>query len=204
MSTVELWSQILLWIVVLAVAAITVGLVYLVADLNRRLGPDRGPLVPNDGLKIDSLAPPLVAEDLRTRRTVAMPDSASHGAVVAFLSPTCKPCVDLVPHLNTLARSHQNVPVIAVVLPGNGYDYAVALDSAISVVGDAEGQLQKTWEVMRTPLVYLVDATGAVKMKSVSNDLPDLEDTLDGIGWKQGDRPWVPVAAGSFDEAGPG
>lgn len=201
MSAVEMWSEVMQWTVVLALAAVTVGLVYLVADLHRRLGPDRGALIPNDGLKVDSQAPDLGGQDLRTGVPVRLADHPGRAGVVAFLSPTCKPCVELVPHLNGLARVRQNVRLFVVTLPGHGYDYAEGLVSSITLIADADGELQKAWEVMRTPLVYVVDAKGTVKMKSVSNDLLDLEDTLDGIGWHQGDRPWV--APGGQSQASP-
>ena len=200
MSGIELWSEVLQWAVLLTVGAMMVGLVYLVADLNRRLGPDRGPLIPDDGLEIETVAPPLVALEKRTGQTVQLADHAGQMAVVAFLSSTCNPCVELVPHLNRLAKALPEVPFIVVTTDADGFDYSAELIEQVLVVGDPESELQKAYEVERTPLVYGIDAEGKVAMRSIANDLLDLEDTLDGIGWPQGGSPWVQVEETPMEE----
>lgn len=202
MSGIELWSEALQWLVLLAVAGMTAGLVYLVADLSRRLGPDPGPLIPGDGLELETEAPPLVATELRTGKTVQLSDYAGQTAVVVFLSPSCKPCWALVPDLNRLAKSRRGVPFIVVVLAGKGVDYPRHLEEQIMVVGDPEKKLQEAYEVQRTPLVYFIDEEGKVAMRTVSNDLLDLEDTLDGIGRPQGSMPWVSHEEERTEEAG--
>jgi hypothetical protein len=201
MTGIMLWSYALLWILILVVAGMLAGLIYVVADLIRRVGPDRGPVVPNDGLKIGSRAPMLGGAEVRTGRAVQLSDYDGRSVAVVFLSPTCKPCVELVPHLNEMAKYQRNVPILVVVLQGHGFDYAHALTDRILLLGDAEGKLQAAWEVERTPLTYVINADGTVRMKSVSNDLLDLEDTLDGIGWQQGTRPWEPVEDGAASPA---
>ena len=59
---------------------------------------------------------------------------------------------------------------------------------------DADGRAQKDYMVSQTPLVFAFGHDGTVAMRTVSNDLIALEDTLDGFGQVQASRPWVSVA----------
>lgn len=113
--------------------------------------------------------------------------------VAAFLSPTCNPCVSLAGHLNHLAKVRKDVPVIVVVTSGDGFDYAEGLSKCVLMVADAAGELQKAYEALKTPKVYVIDAGGKVAMRVVPRDLTDLEDMLDRIAVPQGNRPWVPL-----------
>ena len=67
------------------------------------------------------------------------------------------------------------------------------LDASILVVSDADGSLQKSYDVRHVPLVYLVDPQGAIALRAVTNHLLDLEDALDGFARPQGNAPWVPA-----------
>jgi thiol-disulfide isomerase/thioredoxin len=193
MSGVVVWSEGLQWILLLALSVMVGGLVYLVGQLYRRLGPDLGPLIPNDGLALKTVAPPLVAVETRTGKTVQLADHTGRTTVLAFLSPSCRPCAELVPHLNRLANARREVSFIVVAMNGQGYDYQRELSGHIQVVSDPEASLQKAYEVRRSPLIYVIDAEGKVAIRSVSNDLLDLEDTLAGLGRDQGKAPWMVI-----------
>jgi hypothetical protein len=193
MSDLQVVSEVGQWAVILLTAAMVAGLVYLTADIRRRLGPDQGSLVPNDGLGVGEPAPIIEGADARSGEPRVWYPVPGQSAVVAFLSPACAPCVTVVPHLNRLARSRRDVQVVVVVLPGKGADYGATLDALIAVLQDADGRTQRDYMVSRTPLVFAVGHDGTVAMRSVSKDLIALEDTLDGLGQSQGSRTWVPA-----------
>ena len=44
------WLEGLQWLAILVIGVMVAGVLYSVTDLQRRLGPDQGALVPNDGL----------------------------------------------------------------------------------------------------------------------------------------------------------
>ena len=192
------WLETAQWLVLLGMAVMGAGILYLLADINRRLGPDLGAVVPNDGLAIGSVAPAFEAPDLRTAQPVRLASHAGRPAVVAFLSPLCGACLDLVPHLNRLAEDRREVPIIVVALSGDGVDYRPVLSPGIALVGDDGGALQRGFDVRRTPLVFLVDVDGKVRMRTVSSNLVNLEDTLAAIGRPQGSARWVPDGAGGM------
>lgn len=186
--------ELLQWALILGIGAFGVGLLYLIIDLQRRLGPDSGALVPSDGLAIGAEVPDFKVEDRRSGEPVRMADYAGQRVIVAFLSPGCRPCRELVPDLNRFAQRHGDTPVVVVAMDGVGADYERELSERITVVGDARKELQRAFEVNRTPLVYLVDEERRVANRTVSNSLVDLEDTLDGFGRRQGNAAWVPEA----------
>jgi hypothetical protein len=190
-SDLALWAEAGQWVLLLGVVAVLLGVVYLLASLQRRLGPEAGVLIPSDGLPLGEPAPKLAATDRRTGRPVGLAALRGRAAVVVFLSPSCKACIDLVPALNRLAGSRSE-PVVVVAADGGGARYTEVLTRRIRLVDDPDRVLERAWAVRWTPMVYLVDGAGTIAMRSVSNTLLDLEDTLDGIGYEQGGHAWVP------------
>ena len=116
-------AVLVLGVVVAIVALFLGGMLNLIGDLSRRLGPDQGVLVPTDGLEIGVVAPPLRATELRTKKLVDLADFTGQPAVVAFLSPTCGPCKQLAPDLERVANDRNGVPFIVVAGSGTGVDY---------------------------------------------------------------------------------
>jgi methylamine dehydrogenase accessory protein MauD len=190
MSGIMGWLETVQWLILLGLVVATLGLLHQVGKIRRRLGEDRGVLVPNDGLPLDSVAPPIEVAERRTGQPVRLGDYRGRGVVVAFLSPSCVPCVKLVPHLNRLAKERAE-PVIVVAEQADGADLDVELSSDVQVVGDTTGELARAYQVQRRPLVYVIHPDGTVAMRTVPNNRVDLEDTLDGFGRLQGDLPWV-------------
>jgi len=188
--TIEALSEVFQWIVLLAMVALNVGLVYLVGDLNRRLGPDPGALIPSEGLEQGTEVPDLAGMEVRTGEMVRLSDLLGRTVVVTFLSPTCGPCVSLVPHLNRLAGERRGIPFIVVAAEGKGMDYAAEMSALVKVIGDPGQKLQQAFRVRYVPVMCVVDPEGKVAMRAVANDLPQMEDALLGIGHVQA-SPWI-------------
>lgn len=186
-------AVLVLGVVVAFMALIVAGMLHLIGDLSRRLGPDQGVLVPKDGLEIGVVAPPLRASELRSKQFVDLAEFAGRPAVVAFLSPTCGPCKQLAPDLDRVAMDRKGIPFIVVAASGTGVDYAKVLGPHVYVVGDPDRILQDAYEVSRVPLVYAIDPEGKIAMRGITNNALDLEDTLDGIGHHQGSA-WIPAS----------
>ena len=69
-----LWLEVLQWEAIVLIGILVVGVLYLVTGIQRRLGPDNGAVVPEDGLAIGATAPEFTAEDRRTGRSVSLSD----------------------------------------------------------------------------------------------------------------------------------
>ena len=188
MEQILIASEIGQWILLMVILALVVGVATLVSDTRRRL--NLGVLVPDDGLDVGTAAPDFSGTDLRGQGTVRFPDHLGKSAVLAFLSPVCRPCVDLVPSLNELADRERATQLIAVIEDGDGFDFAQALSQAITVVADRGGAIQRLYQVRRSPFVYVIDEKGAVRFRSIPNTRLDLEDMLAGRGRSQGGKPW--------------
>jgi thiol-disulfide isomerase/thioredoxin len=151
------------WYAVFVVAALVVlavfiaGLLYTIIDHERRLGPDLGAVVPNDGLAVGATAPDFSGVDLRSGQPVHLADYAGRRTVVAFVAPNFPPCQELVMDLNRLARDRREIGVLVVAIDGAGVDYARKFSERMAVLGDVDRQIQRAFEVNRTPLVFLLD-----------------------------------------------
>jgi thiol-disulfide isomerase/thioredoxin len=195
-----MWNEVLQWAVLLLLVFMGVGLLIMVADIQRRLGPDLGAPIPQSGLAVGALAPDFVAEDRRTGKCVAVSDYVGRRLLVAFMSPRCEPCKELLPSLNRFALERRGVPVIVVAPEDAGIEYARQFAESIVVVGDTGKAIELAYDVGWTPLVFLLDEERRVLNRTVSNSLIDLEDTLDGKGRPQS-AAWVPTT--TVDVASP-
>ena len=172
------------WQAVVPAVQVALGLVLLLSALAKLRDP---PALVAGALRYQLLSPTIV----RPAATL-LPFAELALAVVPLFGIACRAAA-LVPHLDRLARSRRDIPVIAVVLPGEGLDYGHRLTASITVIRDDTGGAQKDFAVARTPLVFTIAPDGTIATRTVSNDLIALEDTLDGFGQPQGSRPWVPA-----------
>lgn len=180
------------WLVDATVVFVLMGVLYQIAQLQRRI-PDYGALVPNAGLSIGAVAPDFTTGDRRNNREVRFSDYHGRRLVLGFLSPACRPCSDLIPHLNRFAADRRAVPVLIVALDGRGVDYARELSERIVVLDDPHKVVQQAYAVTQAPLIYLVDEDGKVVNRTIANHLVDLEAALDGRTHSQGPAAWVPA-----------
>jgi hypothetical protein len=165
------------------------GILYLVLHILRRLGPDPGVLIPNDGLELGHAVPELRATDRRTGALVDIAAPPSTPVLLAFLSPGCSPCAQLVPALNAFAN-RRRMAVFVVANDGPGSAYSELLAPGIALL-DSPPSLVRQFRAHRTPMVYLID-NDRVTMRGIPNDRIGLEDLVDGAGTLQGDRAWRP------------
>jgi len=164
-------------------------------ELRRRAGPGLGALVQNDGLASGTTAPVVAGLNARDGKVTALAMATDRGTLLAFLAPSCPPCVNLVADLNRVAARERAMRFVAVVQDEKGFDFAKGLSERITVLRDDGGAVSRAFQVIRTPLVYLIDGEGKIVRRTVPNSVLDLDDTLSGFGHEQGDMPWIPDAA---------
>jgi hypothetical protein len=190
------WAVVLQGVVLVLVCLMLVGLIYVVTELRRRAGPGPGALVPGEGLAIGARAPVLAATDARNGKSAVPVIAGGRSTVMAFLSPKCSPCVNLVPGLNRVAARERGTQFVAVVPDGKGFDFAQGLSKRIKVLRDEDGALAQAYKAGKTPMVYLIGGDGKIAMRAIPNTVLDLDHALEGIGREQGDAPWVTVDRG--------
>jgi methylamine dehydrogenase accessory protein MauD len=169
-----------LWIAVLAMAAVVVALVRQIGVLHERIAPmgalaiDRGPQVGEPSPVFD-----LIALD---QRAVALgrPSSEGRCTLLMFVSPTCPVCKKLIPVVKSFARRDSSLSLI---FASDGdraeqdrfaraqriEDYPLVLSA----------QLGMTFRIGKLPYAVLIDQEGKIRAKGLVNTREHLESLLE-------------------------
>ena len=95
-------SNVLLWILLAAVAFAVMGLVRQIGVLHGRLAP-AGALMMDKGVAVNEAAPQVTASD-RNGRPVNFGYAGEKNQLLFFLSPTCPICKSLLPAIKSIAK----------------------------------------------------------------------------------------------------
>lgn len=185
------------WVVLALSFVLVLALTYLAGDVIRRLPAEAGALIPREGLPLRSPLPDVELVDRRRSAPLRTTEMRGQRALVAFLSSRCRPCLELVPHLNALAVDSKGTRFLVIVPSGASDDYLRELDRRIAVAEDTpDFAVAAAFDARVSPLVYVADEEGLVTMRAVSNTRLQLEDALDGYG------EWQVAAWRSVDDVG--
>src|SRR3970282_2210301 len=100
-------SNVLLWILVLAMACVILALVRQIGVLHARVAP-AGALLVGRGPKVGEAAPVLDVTDLSGSPVrVGGENAQNRSALLFFLSPTCPVCKTLLPVVQSVARGER-------------------------------------------------------------------------------------------------
>ena len=174
-----LWiSNAVLWLVVLALAAVVAALVRQIGVLHERLRPV-GALALGSGPEVGALAPRAAATELSGAAVaVGGPDPEGRDTLLFFLSPTCPVCKALLPALASLARSEG----LRVVLASDGArdeHAAFAAREHIALPYVLGTELGLAYRVGKLPWAALVDAEGVLRAQGLVNTREHLESLLE-------------------------
>lgn len=170
-------STILLWIAVIALAALVLALLRQIGVLHERMGP-AGALVGREGPRTGDPAPVLDLTDWNGRTLrIGAADPEGRGTLLLFVSPTCPVCETLLP-LVTSVRDAED-PQLRVVLASDGPrdEHAVF----VAHHGLARGhyvlstELGLAFEVGRLPYAVLLDGDGVIRARGLVNSREHLE-----------------------------
>ncbi len=145
-GSVWIASYVLLWVTVIVLGLTCLALLRQIGVLHARVRP-LGTHPANEGPEVGAAAPPI--------------DGATYGVapltLVAFTSPTCEVCRQLLPSLAALRRQYRDVQLLQ-----------VDLDAETRAIFDA-------FNVRSSPYVVAVDRAGVVRGGGVANALEQLE-----------------------------
>lgn len=167
-------SNILLWILLIALAFVIMGLVRQIGVLHARLAP-AGALMIDKGVAVNEPAPKVTAAD-RNGRPLNFGYPADKGQLLFFLSPTCPICKSLLPAVKAIAKARTDLEVVYV---SDGDLEAQAalirefkLEDAPYVVGPEVGM---TYQIGKLPYAVLIDAAGVLRAKGLVNSREHLD-----------------------------
>lgn len=167
-------SNILLWILLVALAFVLMGLVRQIGVLHARLAP-AGALMIDKGVAVNEPAPKVTAAD-RNGRPLNFGYAGDKGQLLFFLSPTCPICKSLLPAVKAIAKARTDLEVVYV---SDGDPEAQAalirefqLEGAPYVVGPEVGM---TYQIGKLPYAVLIDAAGVLRAKGLVNSREHLD-----------------------------
>ena len=175
-------SQVVLWIVVLAMLVALVALARQIGLLHERVAP-AGALMHSNGPKVGELAPVLELEDMNGR-PFAVGGPRESAQLILFVSPTCPICKTLVPTAKSLAKSERGR--IALAVGSDGGDPAVhqryVADMGIEAYPYILSlELGMKFEVGKLPFAVLVGADGVLRSKGLVNSREHLESLVESM-----------------------
>jgi methylamine dehydrogenase accessory protein MauD len=170
-------SQVILWIVVGALAVVTLALARQVGILHERVAP-MGALMTDRGPQPGDAAPLLEVRDLRGAPVrIGGPTPNGKNVLLLFVAPTCPVCKKILPLVATFARDEGRQ--LEVVLVGDGeraeQERLVRqhrLDDLTYVISPEVGMM---YRVGKLPYAVLLDETGVIRAKGLVSSREHLE-----------------------------
>jgi len=172
-------SQIVLWIALLALAAVVLALIRQIGVLHERIAP-MGALTIDHGPGVGDQSPVFDLFDIRQRPISIGRRAADGGSIfLMFVSPSCPVCKKLIPVVKSLVR---NEPGVNLVFASDGdaaeqerffqaqriQDYPFVLSS----------ELGMAFRIGKLPYAVLIDDQGTVRAKGLVNTREHLESIL--------------------------
>lgn len=170
-------SNVVLWVLVIALALVVLALARQLGVLHERITPV-GALMLAKGLKVGELAPGVAVNDVDGQAlTIGGPRSEAKSLLVMFVSPTCPVCKVLLPVLKASRRSEQSWLDIVLASDGDlaeqrAFVQAQGLEGFRYVVS---APLGVTYQVSRLPYAVLIDGDGTLRARGLINSREHLE-----------------------------
>jgi methylamine dehydrogenase accessory protein MauD len=181
MLTALLISQIVLWILLIVMAALQLAVLRQVGVLHERIAP-LGALTIDKGPKEGESAPLFDLVDLRGRRLrIGSSNDDGRSTLLFFLSPTCPVCKKMLPILRSLAHAEQKW--LQIVLASDGereeHERFIAAQSISDFPYVLSLELGMSYRIGKLPYAVLIDETGVVRAKGLINTREHLESLIE-------------------------
>ena len=170
-------SNLLLWVVVIAMGLVILALVRQVGVLYERVAP-AGALMVNRKVKAGELAPELTVVDLSGQAVVIGGVShAGRSTLLFFLSPSCPICKTLLPVIRSAARSERNWVDVVLASDGKEQDHRkfVAEHDLGQFPYVSSEILGLTYGVGKLPYAVLIGEQGNIVSMGIINSREHLE-----------------------------
>lgn len=183
MDQALLISNVLLWIAVLALAAVVFALVRQIGVLYERVAP-AGALMLAGGPKVGEAAPRFELDDARGGTiSLGFDDPERRSTLLLFVSPTCPVCKTLLPVAKSLVARESGRVQLVFASDGAAEDHVAfarkhALEAYPYVVST---ELGLAHQVGKLPHAVLWDAQGIVRAKGLVNTREHLESLFEAM-----------------------
>ena len=170
-------SNLVLWILVLALAAVVLALVRQLGVLHERIAP-AGALMLNRGLVVGEPAPVVAVADLEgAALEVGAARADGRSTLLLFVSPTCPVCKTLLPAVKSSRKDERAWMDVILASDGDAvaqreFVRAQGLEGIPYVVSAALGL---AYQVSRLPFAALLDEKGILRARGLVNSREHLE-----------------------------
>lgn len=180
MPYVELFSQGLLWIIVIVEGILILALARQIGLLHERFGAG-GARIMNAGPKIGETVLPLDVPDVYGHK-ISLGTERGKRTLLLFISTGCGTCARLMPQLKKLARTERNTLEIKLIAFGINAEAAEkyardqSLDSTLPLI--VSDDLALRYQVGIAPYGLVIDRAGILRAKGLINSYSHVESLL--------------------------
>jgi hypothetical protein len=161
---------IILWVLVLLLAALVLGVLRRVLPLLDHLEQAQSRTAGEFGLPVGSALPAFEARDREGDAVTA--DGIPRPGVVLFLDPECRPCQKLATELRSDGPNLDSVPLVLVAPDTDaGRDLVPPNSPVLLQSGHA---ISRAFQTSITPHAFLVDADGRLSDQAIPESIADL------------------------------
>ncbi len=173
-------SQILLWVVFLALSAVVFALARQIGVLHERIAP-LGALMVDGGVEVGDAAPRFALTDVLGRPvTIGGRREGGRSTLLLFISPDCPVCKKLLAVVRWFMRSEGRSLDLVLVGDGDPEDHRKLLEAhglgQVPLVIAPEVGMR--FQVGKLPYAILIDDQGIVRSKGLVNSREHLESLL--------------------------
>ena len=170
-------SNIVLWVVVVALLAVVLALTRQLGVLHERITPV-GALMLNKGLTVGEQAPEMDVVSLDGgHMKVGTPRPDGKSTLLLFVSPTCPVCKSLLPVVKSSGKDERdwlNVILASDGDPGEQREF-VRANGLGGIPYVVSAPLGMTYQVSRLPFAALLDEAGVLRARGLVNSREHLE-----------------------------
>jgi len=170
-------SNIVLWVVVLALLLIVFALIRQLGVLHERIAP-AGALMLNRGLNVGERVPMIDVETLDGRNLrIGAPRDDRKSTLLVFVSPTCPVCKSLLPVVKSGRRQEQDWLEVILASDGDRDEQRrfASEHGLLDVPFVISAPLGMTYQVSRLPFAALMDDAGILRARGLVNSREHLE-----------------------------
>ena len=170
-------SNVVLWLLVLVLAAVVLALVRQVGVLHERVAP-AGALMLQRGLAVGEPAPAIDVSDVEGRpQRIGGTRADGRSTLLLFVSPTCPVCKSLLPAVKSSRKDERGWLDVILASDGDAKEQrefvrAQALEDIPYVVS---APLGLAYQVSRLPFAALLDGGGILRARGLVNSREHLE-----------------------------
>ena len=170
-------SNVLLWLLVIVLAAVVLALVRQIGVLHERIAP-AGALLLKRGLKVGDPVPAMTLTDLSGRGvTIGVPSARGSCMLLVFLSPSCPVCKILLPVLKSSSAGESGWLELVLASDGAEEEHRrfVAENGLRQIPYVLSAELGMSFQVERLPFAALIDERGVLRARGLINSREHLE-----------------------------